>query len=854
LAPELDSAAMVRAPWAIFFDQLKSGVILVLLAAAGIMLVLGHYGDAIAIVASVVFSVVFGFVTDFRAERALEALRNLTAPTVPVVRGGLEDEVPASDLRPGDLVVLCGGQIVAADGRITAARDLQIDESALTGESAPVTKSSESVAPETPLPDRTDMGYAGTTVVSGWGRLVVTALGSGTELGRIGRLVATQGRKPTPLEKQAEQLGRRLALLVIGLSALVTVLGLLRDVPFWLMLETGVILAIAAIPEGLPAVTTIALATGVRRMVKADSLVRRLASVETLGSATVICTDKTGTLTENVMRVTRVVLPHTELDVTGAGYEPAGAFLEGGRPVLPADVAGLMRLLEVAAVCNDAQLESHDQWHVHGSSTEGALLALAGKGAVDARRFERLHAIAFSSDRKRMSVVARDHDGALWSFVKGSPEAVAECTTRLLGPTGEVPFDAEERTRLLASAAAMGSSGFRVLALAYRRLGPADRPGAAEEGLVWVGLVGLIDPPRVGVRETIGELRAAGIRTVMVTGDQKGTAMAVARELGIAAPGDLCLDSMELAAYAADRRWDDLRDTAVFARVTPEDKLTIVRALRDAGHIVAMTGDGINDAPALRAADIGIAVGRGAADVARESSDLIVMSGDYATLPVAVANGRQIYANIRRSIHFLLLCSISTIGVMLMAVVTNLPMPMSPLQLLWLNLAVHIFPAMALVLIPGEPDVMKRPPRDPTEPLLPWGAVGTITLRSALVAGIVLWSYAAGGGHGEGSRGQTLVMATLALTLLVQALPTLSATVPFWRMGHSLTATFWLALAGGVALQALALYWQPLASILLTEPLSGADLARVLAMSFFALAVVETGKVLAARDCGGSDA
>jgi Ca2+-transporting ATPase len=846
--PGAESAAIARAPSGIFFDQLTGGVILVLLAAAGVMLVLGHYGDTLAIMASVVFSVVFGFVTDFRAERALEALRNLTAPTVPVVRGGLEHDVLATDLRPGDLVVLSGGQIVAADGRITAARDLQIDESALTGESAPVTKSSESIPPETPLPERTNMGYAGTTVVSGWGRLVVTSVGGGTELGRIGRLVATQGREQTPLEKQAEQLGRRLALLVIGLSALVTVLGLLRDVPFWLMLETGVILAIAAIPEGLPAVTTIALATGVRRMVKADSLVRRLASVETLGSTTVICTDKTGTLTENVMRVTRVVLPHAELDVTGAGYEPAGAFLEGGCPILPADVPGLVRLLEIAAVCNDAQLESHDAWHVHGSSTEGALLALAGKAGVDARRFERLHAIAFSSDRQRMSVVARAPDGTLWSFVKGSPEAVAGCTTRVLGPSGEVPLDAEERRRLLTSAAAIGSAGFRVLALACRRLGPADPPEAAEEALAWVGLVGLIDPPRVGVHEAISALRDAGIRTVMVTGDQKGTAMAVARELGIAGPGDLCLDSKELAAYAADRRWDDLRDTAVFARVTPEDKLTIVRALRDAGQIVAMTGDGINDAPALRAADIGIAVGRGAADVARESSDLIVMNGDYATLPVAVAGGRQIYANIRRSVHFLLLCSISTIGVMLVAVVTNLPLPMSPLQLLWLNLVVHIFPAMALVLIPGAPGVMTRPPRDPKELLLPWGAIGRITLRSALVAGIVLWSYAAGGGHGNGPHGQTLVMATLALALLVQTLPTLSGTAPFWRMGYSLTAAFWLALVGGLALQALALYWKPLASILLTEPLSGTEVARVLGMSLLALAIVETGKLLAARD------
>jgi Ca2+-transporting ATPase len=362
-----------------------------------------------------------------------------------------------------------------------------------------------------------------------------------------------------------------------------------------------------------------------------------------------------------------------------------------------------------------------------------------------------------------------------------------------------------------------------------------------------LGLVGLIDPPRAGVREAIGELSRAGIRTVMITGDQKGTALAIARELGISRAGDLCLDSKELAAYSADHRWDDLRRTAVFARVTPEDKLTIVRALRDAGQIVAMTGDGINDAPALRAADIGIAVGRGAADVARESSNLVVSSGNYATLPLAVAEGRQIYANIRRSVHFLLLCSLSTIGVMLVATVTSLPLPMNPLQLLWLNLVVHIFPAMALVLVPGESGVMVRPPRDPAEPILTWMAVGDVALRSALVTGTVLWSYAAGGGPFDVRRGQTLVMATLALALLVQTLPTLSRAEPFWRVGRSLTATFWLSLAGGLALQALALYWPPLASALLTESLSGADLGRVLGMSLLALAAVEAGKWLRGR-------
>ncbi len=837
-----------RGPWRIFWNQLKGGVILVLIAATAVMLALGHVGDALAIGASVVFSVVFGFITDFRAERALDALRTLSAPTARVVRGGLEREIPADDLRPGDLIVLMGGQIVAADGRIVVAHDLQADESALTGESVPVAKSPEPVGTALPLPDRTSMAWAGTTVVSGSGRMVVTGIGGGTELGRIGKLVAGQGREETPLEKQAEQLGRRLALLAIGLSALVTVLGLLRERPFWLMVETGVILAIAAIPEGLPAVTTIALAAGVRRMAKADSLVRRLSSVETLGCTSVICTDKTGTLTENVMRVTRLVLAGRTLDVTGERYDPAGDFLEDGHPVRPEDDPALARLLEVAAVCNDATLESHEGWHVHGSSTEGALLALAGKGRVDASRFERLSAIAFSSGRKRMSVVARDGGGRLWSFVKGSPESLVGRAASVLEGGAEVPLDAPARERLLASARALGESGYRVLAFAYRRLLPADAPEAVEDALTWVGLAGLIDPPRANVRGAIEELGGAGIRTVMVTGDQKGTAMAVAKTLAISGPDDLCLDSAELALYLREHRWEDLRRTAVFARVTPEDKLTIVHALREAGRVVAMTGDGINDAPALKAANIGIAIGLGSADVARAASDLVITSGDYATIPAAVAEGRQIYANIRRAVHFLLLCSLSTIGVMLVSVVTNLPLPMSPLQLLWLNLVVHIFPAVALVLVPGETGVMSRRPRDPKEPLLTWGATGRIALKSAVVAAVVLWSYTAGGGRGDAPRGQTLVMATLALTLLVGTFPGLSETSPFWRMGRSMTPPFWLALAGGFGLQVLALHWPPLASVLITEPLSVPDWLRVLGMAAVALAGVEGGKAFVTRD------
>ncbi len=837
-----------RRIWRILWTQLKGSVILVLLVASAASLLIGHTSDALAILASVLFSVAFGFATDWRAERALESLRSLSAPTARVVRSGLEREIRAADVRRGDLLVLSAGQVVAADGRLAAAGDLQIDESTLTGESVPVTKKPDSVAGATPLPDRTSMVYAGTTVLSGSGRVIVTAAPDETELSRIGELVSAQQREPTPLEGQAEQLGRRLAAVAIVLSAAVALLGILRGRSIWMMLETGGILAIAAIPEGLPAVTTIALAVGVRRMAQAQSLVRRLASVETLGCTSVICTDKTGTLTENVMRVTRIWLPDRELVVTGAGYAPEGAILEKGSAISADGDPALRRLLEIAALCNDAKLEAHDGWHIHGSSTEGALLALARKGGADIAAslasLERLHEIAFTSRRKRMAVVVRESAGRLWMFVKGSPEVLMALCSHVLESDGGRPLEPKERERLLARAHELGERGHRVLAFAFRRLESAREPEASETDLTWVGLAGIEDPPRAGVRQAIAQLRGAGIRTVMITGDQKGTAMAVARELAIAGPADLCVDSSEFAELVRERRWEDLRQTAVFARVSPEDKLSIVRALKAAGHVVAMTGDGINDAPALKAADIGIAIGSRAADVAREASDLVVTSGDYGTLPAAVAEGRRIYSNIRRSVHFLLLCSLSTIGVMLASVVANLPLPMSPLQVLWLNLVVHIFPAVALVVVPGETDLLRMPPRDPREPLLTWRATGMIGLRSGVVAAVVLWLFTASANREGGVRSQTLAMATLALALLTQSLAALSEDRPFWKMTRSLTPPFWLSVSGGLALQALAVFWRPLASILPTAPLSVADWLRVLGMSALALAITEAGKAL----------
>jgi Ca2+-transporting ATPase len=642
-----------------------------------------------------------------------------------------------------------------------------------------------------------------------------------------------------------------LALLVIGLSAVTTVLGLLRARPLWLMVETGVILAIAAIPEGLPAVTTVALAAGVRRMARARSLVRRLSSVETLGSVSVICTDKTGTLTENVMRVTQLQLPSRTLVVTGSGYSPEGEFLWEGQRLDTRRDPELKRLLQVAAHCNNAELESHAGWHVHGSPTEGALLALAAKGGTSrdegAAPFTRVKELAFTSDRKLMAVVGTDEDGRVWSLVKGSPEVLLPRCRSLANGDTDLPLSPEDRSRLGQQSRSLGETGHRVIALAARTLPSLDEITAAEDDLTWLGVVALMDPPRAGVKEAIQALDQAGIRTVMVTGDQKGTATAVARELGVFEPGDLCLDSAELARYVEEHRWEDLHRTVVFARVTPRDKLSVVKALRAAGHSVAMTGDGINDAPAMKAADIGIAIGSKSADVAKESADLVVTNADYGALPAAVAEGRQIYANIRRAIQFLLLCSFSTIWLMMFSLLANLALPMNPLQILWLNLAVHIFPGIALALVPGEEGLMKRAPRDPRDRLLSWKQTLLIAARSLVVAAAAVWVYTSEHESGHLAHAQTLVMGTLAVTLLLQMLAGLSEREPFFRMTRSLRPTFWLAFAGGLAIQLLAIYWGLLGGVLQTVPLSLVDWQRIAMVAVATLLVVEAAKALLPR-------
>jgi Ca2+-transporting ATPase len=620
--------------WRLALDQFKSLVVLLLLAASGIAFILRELVEAAAIFVALLLNALIGFGAEWRARTSLAKLRSLAVPHALVRRDGQVLSVPSADLVPGDLVLLEAGSQVPADGRLVQSAALRVSESALTGESDAVEKDAQvRLDPETPLAVRRTMVYLGTTVLAGNGLAVVTATGQSTELGRIGQLVALAGQRTTPLERQVEGLGRRLMALAVAICVVVGLAGILHGQPVGLMLETAISLAVAAIPEGLPAVTAVALAAGLWRLARRGALVRRLPAVETLGSTTVICSDKTGTITENQMTVTRVVTDGRHIAVTGSGRSPTGQFVENGRSLAPDDDSQIQRLLKVAALVNDAsgQVVGSERLELHGDPTETALLVAALKANLDltglARAWPRQRAIPFDPGRRVMATCHASPEHGLVLLVKGAPGVVLDLSPRRETPTGPVVLDEPQRDRIREDNRLLANDGLRVLAVAWRRVDTID--DLRIQDLTFLGLVGLEDPVRPGVQEAVAECAAAGIRTIMLTGDQAATALAVGRTLGLDAD-------------------------AVRSRVTPEGKLRLIEDLQAEGHVVAMTGDGVNDAPALARADIGIAMGRHGTDVARDAADLVLTDDNFSTIVHAVAEGRVIYANLRKVIHFLL--------------------------------------------------------------------------------------------------------------------------------------------------------------------------------------------------------
>ena len=848
---ELEAAPRVR-PWRLLLEQFENVLILILLVGAGLSAVLGHETETIVISVIVVFAALLGFLQEYRAERALEALRELAAPTATVVRGGRELDVPARELVPGDLVGLSVGDRVPADGRVCAAADLAVEEAALTGESVPVEKSTAAVrGAALPIGDRRNMVYAGTTVSHGRGTVLVVATGSRTEFGSIARMLETIERRRTPLQQSLDRVGVVLARVALAVVVVIVSLGLFRGEPFLEMLVFGVAVAVAVVPEALPAVVTISLSLAAQRMARRNGLVRRLAAVETLGSVSMIGSDKTGTLTANQMTVRRIWVAGETLDVSGNGYEPEGEFLRNGDPVAASEP--LRRLLRAAALASDARLvrEADGSTEIRGDPTEAALVVAAAKAGIERDELmearPRVAEIAFTSERKQMTTMHETPDGCV-AYSKGAPEVVLRSCTRWLSPAGEATLGQAEREAVLEAAHHLAAEALRVLAVASRA---EASPESAESEMTLLGLVGMIDPPRPEAKDAIGTCARAGIKPVMITGDHPLTARAIAAELGLLRSGRVVtgadLDTMSDAELERE-----VESIEVYARVSPAHKLRVVEALQVNGHSVAMTGDGVNDAPALKRADIGVAMGMTGTDVTREAADMTLTDDNFASVVAAVEEGRGVFANIKKYLMYLLSANLGEIGLLTLAALLGKPLPLSAVQILYVNLATDGLPALALAVDPPERDLMHRPPRSRSAGIFTRPVVGLIVLggiwSTAVTVSLFTWTIASGEGLSEA---RTTVFATLILIELFKAFSFRS------DRRSTLEGTFrnrWLNLAvtWEIVLLTLVINVPFLEHAFGTTDLSLGRWALVVAAALTIVPVLELGKLLVRRSSAGS--
>ncbi len=757
----------------LFFNQFKSTVVAILIIASMVSIISGEHIQAFAILAAVLINACVGFLTEYKAKVSLEALEALTGPLARVRRGGRESEIAATDLVPGDLLILEAGCRIPADLRLLTGT-ITVDASALTGESVPVSKSPLAIENEPEIA----MAYQGSLVLQGHAKTLVVATGSRTRLGKLGVQLCEVAVSATPMEKSLEHLGRQLSVLTVVICILVFLVGICHKENTWQMLQASVALAVAAIPEGLPVVATLALAIGTQRMVRFGALIRKLSAVETLGCTRIICTDKTGTLTQNRMTVSDIVCDNRNLKVSGTGYSPIGEITESGIRIDVGSDVVLESLLKASSLCNDAKLENHSEeaeWHVHGDPTEGALITVAKKGGVEQEEQKRSHPrvleLPFDVARKRMTTIHQSSKG-LVAFVKGSPESILDISTMYLTSHGVAPLNDERRAWFLLQNELMARRGLRVLAVGSRELGTtlSTERDEVESHVVLLGLSGMADQPKIGVKEAIAHCQNAGIQIVMLTGDQPATAKAIAQELNIILVDDQVQIPIgdELEKMSDEALSALLHTTPVIARVKPETKYSIVRHLQTGGAIVAMTGDGVNDASALRQADIGVAMGQGGTALAREASDMILTDDNFTTIVRAIEEGRGIYKNIACAIAYLLTASLASVIVVVAPVLCDQGLPLSPLQLLWLNLIMHVFPALGLVMQRSPAGIMNERPRDPSQQLLGTKIMLQIVARAFLVAG-ASWLAAVLCKGDAVPEDRTVILATVSTALLLQS-------------------------------------------------------------------------------------
>jgi P-type Ca2+ transporter type 2C len=871
--------------WSLVAEQFKSTLIIILMAAVVISVGLGivsylhnpgaglpeEITDAIVIFAIVIACVALGVVEEYRSEKAMEALKKMAALTATVVRKGADVEIPARDIVPGDIVVLSTGDRIPADLRLIEAFNLRTDEASLTGESTPVEKVTQVIeGTDIAIGDRKNMTYSGTTATYGRGKGIAVATGMQTEFGKIAAMLQEVEEEKTPLEKNLDRVGRWLGYACLGVVAVVVGLELVRTListgaitgdVILKMFIWGVSLAVAAVPEALAAVVVISLSLGVRRMVKRHALVRRLAAVETLGCTTVICSDKTGTLTQDQMTVRQIYAGGKLINVTGVGYEPKGQFQLNGKVMDVSQDTAVQTLMKINTLCNDTRLVSVDGvWGIRGDPTEGALVVISAKAGLlqeeANEQFPRIDEIPFSSERKRMTTIHNTPEGRI-AYSKGAPEIVLDSCSYILVNGKEKPLAEENKTGVLDTARQMAGQALRVLGMAYKKLPemPACREDS-EKGMVFVGLAGMIDPPREEVKEAIRLCDKAGIKSVMITGDHKLTAMAVAKELGILKKG-VALTGAELDKLTDEEFENSVEDIEVYARVSPAHKLRVIEAFDKRGEIVAMTGDGVNDAPALKKADIGVAMGITGTDVSKEAAAMVLTDDNFASIVAAVEEGRGIFQNIKKYLIYLLSCNVGEVLIMFVAGLMGMALPLLAIHLLWVNLTTDGLPALALSVDPSDPDIMEQPPRDPKSSifsknmLITIGAIGVA--MTATMVPMFLWKLTSEGGSWRDPNNplipeaQTMVLCTMVLFELFTALACRSEIHSFFKLGP--LSNKWLIYANlsSLALLMGVLYIPPLMGPFHVVHMGPEDWMWIVPISISGFVIVEIVKLIYRR-------
>ncbi|MUK89492.1 calcium-translocating P-type ATPase, SERCA-type [Ornithinibacillus sp. L9] len=824
--------------WLIFLKQFQDFMVIVLLAATLIAGMLGEYIDAIAIMIIVLVNGFIGYFQEQKAEKSLEKLKELSAPMANVLRDQKWGKISSREVVVGDIVKLNSGDRIPADVRIVKANNLETEESALTGESLPVMKHATAISRnDLDAQDQVNMGFMGTLVTRGSGVGIVVGTGMNTVMGQIASLMANTKKVPTPLERKLAELGKILIVVALFLTVLVVALGVLQGHPVYNMFLAGVSLAVAAIPEGLPAIVTVALSLGVQRMIRKKAIVRKLSAVETLGCASVICSDKTGTMTENQMTVKEVYVNDQNLHVTGDGYNISGDYLLNGK-VVDRENSNLEKMLLYGMLCNNASLQvKKGKYYVDGDPTDGALVIAArkiGLTPMSSEDYKIIKEIPFDSDRKRMSVVVEDQNHKRFLITKGAPDVLLPRCTYLFDNEQRRVLKPKDQEKIEGAIDEMAEKALRTIAISMRPLSNEESLDMAflEKNLTFIGLYGMIDPPRKEVKSAIEECRQAGIKTVMITGDHVKTARAIATNLNLLPDNGLVLEGYQLNQMSVEELEDIIEDVYVFARVTPEHKLKIVKAFQERGHIVAMTGDGVNDAPAIKASDIGISMGISGTDVTKEASSLVLMDDNFATIKAAIKEGRNIYENIRKFIRYLLASNVGEILVMLFAMLLAMPLPLVPVQILWVNLVTDGLPAMALGLDKPEDDVMKKGPRNPKEGIFARGLGWKIISRGFLIGIVTLIAFMLAYQNNPDNLiyGQTMAFTTLVMAQLIHVFDCRSENSVFDRNPFE-NMYLVLAVLSSVLLLLVVIYWAPLQPVFHTTALGLRDWMLILGLS-----------------------